>query len=417
MGAFLYRAVDKAGRPQKGVIEAASAAGARAALRAQTLLPLSVDATGAAPSPVTGESAPRSLDLSALRLRGRAGMSARHLALVTRQMATLIANDVRIEEALGTVAKQTDRPAIRALLLNVRAAILDGRSLASSLGDHPRAFPDYYRASIAAGEQSGRLDRVLLNLAEFVEGRQANRQTVQLALLYPALLALVSLAIITLLLAYVVPDIVRVFVSRGTELPFLTRAFIGMSEFISGYGLVLLLLIAGAGLLWSRWLRDPQNRLAWHRFLATNRLTANFSRQVNAAQFSGTLATLVQAGVPLTDALATASAVTPNLFIRERIETAATRVREGASLSNAAAEAGVFPPMLTAMIGSGETSGKLGPSLARAADDQQRELTAKVAAIVALVEPGVLLVMGGFVLLMVLAILLPIIGLNSMATF
>ncbi|MGB3722676.1 MAG: type II secretion system F family protein [Pacificimonas sp.] len=409
MTAFLYRAVDASGAAKSGVIEAASPTGARAALRAQTLLPLLVTEANETARSRGG------FDLGRIRLFRRGAMNARALALVTRQLSTLVANDVRVEEALRTVARQAERPQVRALLLNLRAAILDGRSFASALGDHPAAFPEYYRASIAAGEQSGQLGSVLLSLADFVEARQENRQKVQLALLYPALLALVSLAIITLLLIYVVPDIVRVFVNRGTELPFLTRALILLSDGMSTFG-VFAAILAGAGaLFWKRWLKLPANRLSWHHILATSRLTAGFSRQVNAAQFAGTLATLVEAGVPLTDALATASAVTPNLYIRQSIEAAATQVREGASLSVAAERADVFPPMLVAMIGSGEASGKLGASLARAAADQQRELAAKVAAIVALVEPGVLLLMGGFVLLMVLAILLPIIGLNDMA--
>ena len=409
MTAFLYKAVDPAGRAKSGVIEAGSPTGARAALRAQTLLPLSV---AAADEPVERKAG---LGLANIRLFRRRGVDARTLALVTRQLSTLVANDVRIEDALRTVARQSERERVRAVLLNIRAAILDGRSLAGALGDHPSAFPEYYRASVAAGEQSGQLGSVLLSLADFVEARQANRQKVQLALLYPALLALVSLAIITLLLVYVVPDIVRVFVNRGTELPFLTRALIALSEGISTFGIFVAVAAVAAALFWSRWIKAPENRLRWHRLLATGRLTGGFSRQVNAAQFAGTLATLVEAGVPLTDALATASAVTPNLHIRKSIEAAATQVREGTSLSVAAERADVFPPMLVAMIGSGEASGNLGPSLARAAADQQRELAAKVAAIVALVEPGVLLLMGGFVLLMVLAILLPIIGLNDMA--
>lgn len=395
MAAFLYRAVSPDGRPQRGVIEAPSEPAARQSLRARNLLPVSLEATatGAARRPALG---------------------GRQLALVTRQLATLIGTDVRIDDALRTVAAQS-RPRAAALLLNLRAAILEGRGLAAALADYPAAFSGYYRASIAAGEQSGRLALVLQHLSDYVEARQKNAQTLQLALIYPALLALVSLAIIAMLLTYVVPDIVRVFVARGADLPLLTRGLIAVSGGLRSYGLVGLGALAALGLAARGWLARPGNRRAWHRLLATGPATAAMVRQINAAQFAGTLATLVQSGVPLLDALRAAAAATPNLHIRAAVEQAASRVQQGASLLTALTEAAVFPPMLLAMVASGEASGTLGPALARAAADQQRQLDALVATLVALVEPGVLLVMGGMVLMMVLSILMPIIKLNDLA--
>lgn len=406
MAAFSYRAVDREGKPHKGLVEAASAGGARQALRERDLLPISVEiATQGAPG--------RGVDLSFLT-GWRKPVSLRTLSLITRQLSTLLSADVRVEDALQTVAQQAPAPASAAVLLDVRSKIQEGQSFAQALGAHPGAFPEYYRASIAAGEQANRLPTVLAHLADFVDGRQRNRQTVQLALLYPALLALVSGGIIVMLLTYVVPDIVRVFTARGADLPFLTRGLIALSEWVSSYGLIALIVLALAALGTQQWLRVPANRLAFDRLLAEGRLTRGFSRQTNAVQFTGTLATLVQSGVPLLDALYAAAAVTPNRFVRTRVELAAERVREGGSLRQALSEAGTFPPMLIAMVASGESSGHLGPVLARAAEDQQRELDAWVATLVALVEPGVLLVMGGVVLLMVLSILLPIINLNNL---
>lgn len=402
MPAFLYRAVDAQGKASKGVIEAASESGARRALRERALLPTAIEAARETTAP------------PALALLSRRRISPRALATATRQLSTLIGSSVRIEEALALVAAQAESAAISTLLVNVRGAILEGRTFAQALGDHPAAFPEYYRASIAAGEQSGRLSDVLAHLADFVERRHRTQQKVQLALLYPALLASVALGMVVLLMLYVVPDIVRVFVSRGAELPLLTRALIALSSGLQNYGLYLLLALLAGGILWARWLRVPANRLRLHRALATRKPFRRLSRQMNAARFGGTLATLVQSAVPLVDALAAAAAVTPNHFIRAQALAVAQRVTEGSSLSRAMGEADAFPPMLVAIVASGENSGQLGDALGRAAAELERELDALVTTIVALVEPAVLLLMGGIVLLMVLAILLPIIGLNDL---
>ena len=408
MTAFVYRAVDKAGKQHRGIIEASSSIGARQTLRERDLLPTSIEAATADKPAGPAWLSPGWLTRLSPAINGRI------LALVTRQLSTLLGADVRIEDALQTVAQQAPSPRSAAVLLNVRSQVQEGRTLAQALGAHTDAFPDFYRASIAAGEQSGRLSGVLAHLADFVDGRQRNRQKVQLALLYPGLLALVSAGIITMLLTYVVPDIVKVFVARGAELPFLTQGLIALSGWVNSYGLIFLIALAAAVLLFRQWLSVPRNRMAFDKVIAMRRPTRGFSQQMNAVQFTGTLATLVQSGVPLLEALTAAGAVTPNRFVRARIQMAADRVREGGSLRQSMSEAGCFPPMLIAMVSSGESSGHLGPVLARAAEDQQRELDAWVATLVALVEPGVLLVMGGIVLLMVLSILLPIINLNNL---
>lgn len=412
MPAFLFRAVDAAGKPQRGVIEATSEPAARGLLRDQKLLPLSLTPASAKASAPLLSVVGREVVLGRFF---RPKLTARSLATVTRQLSTLIGSDVRIEEALRLVAQQSAATPAGPLLLDVRSAVLDGRSFAAALGEHPDAFPQFYRASISAGEHSGRLSQVLDHLADFVENRHRNQQKVQLALLYPALLAAISAALMVLLLIYVVPNIVKVFVSRGAELPWLTRGLIGLSSIVADYGWLILLAASVSAWLGWRWLQVEENRLTLDRFFATTRPFSRFSRQINAARFSGSLATLVQSDVALVDALAAAAAVTPNRYIRSRALQVAARVREGTSLSSAMAETDVFPTMLIAIVASGESSGRLGRSLRKAADDLDREVEALSATLVALVEPAVLLFMGGVVLLMVLSILLPIMSLNSLA--
>ncbi|WP_404337525.1 type II secretion system F family protein [Sphingomonas sp. MMS12-HWE2-04] len=407
MTAYAYRAADRTGAAKRGIIEASSPAAARALLREQALLPLAVT-----PAAEKG----RSFGSIELPSFGRNRVSPRALATITRQIATLVGSDIAVEEALRLVATQSEQPAVSSLLLDVRGAILDGRSFAAALSAHPKAFPEFYRASVAAGESSGRLTDVLNHLAEFVENRQSNGQKLQLALLYPALLACVSVGMMVLLLVYVVPDIVRVFVSRGADLPILTRLLIAISWFLQNFGLYLLIVLGLAGFAAGRWVRVPANKLRLHRFFSEKRPFRRFSRQLSAARFAGSLATLVGSSVPLVEALHAAAAVTPNHWVRQKAVGVAQRVREGISLRAAMQEAGVFPTMLVAIVASGETSGKLAPALSRASGELERELDALVSTLVSLVEPLVLLVMGGLVLMMVLAILLPIINLNNLVT-
>lgn len=401
MAAFSYLAIDPAGKTSKGIIEASNAAAARQALRARQLMPVSV-------APTTQKAG------AAQPLFQRSKISNKALTLLTRQLSTLIGSGIGVEQALKTVANQSGQAAVSSLLLNLRSGVLDGRSFAQALSDYPQVFGDYYRASVAAGEASGQLGHVMEHLSAFVENRAKNRQTVQLALLYPAILAVVSLSVIVALLTFVVPDIVRVFTSRGAELPFLTRALISVSAFLNSWGLVLLGAIAALVFLGATLLRRPNVRQSWHRFLARSWLTRGFVLKTNAVQFAGTLATLTVSRVPLVDALSAAAATVPNLYIRGKVNTAAARVREGAALSQSLDDAKVFPPMLIAMVASGEAGGVLGTTLTRASNDQSRDLNAMVAALVALVEPAVLLLMGGIVMLLVLAIMLPIVNLNNL---
>ena len=404
MGAYQFRAIDIAGKSHSGMLEATSAAAARQSLRGKGWLPLDVTERAA-------NAGPKAKDRMSTR-SPRLPLAA--LTLVTRQMATLLGSGLRIEEALTTIASGQP-PRVASILLNVRATVMEGRSFGDALANYPLAFSDYYRASVRAGEASGKLDQVMAHLATHVEHRSRNRQSVQLALLYPALLGVVSLAIILLLMTYVVPDIVKVFKDRGADLPLLTRSLIAVSDAVRSFGIYAVAALALALLGTGRWMRNPRNLTRWHSLLARGRLTARLVQRLNASQCAGTLATLLQSQVPLVEALAASAEVIANLHIRARLREATDKVRQGMSLQRALSEAAVFPPMMIAMVASGEASGHLGRALDHAATEQQRDLDAWVKAVVALVEPAILVVMGGLVMAMVLAILLPIVSLNGLA--
>lgn len=396
MPAFVYRVSDAKGSASSGVVEASSAIAARSILRERGHLVLELEEG-------TGKSGGRA----------RAGLPRRRLVLVTRQLSTLIGSGMRIEEALSTIAA-TSPDKTAATLLNLRSALTEGRTLADAMADRPGDFPELYRATVQAGEQAGRLDHVLEHLANHLEAQSGNRQTIVLALLYPALLTMVSLMIVSALMVFVVPDIIKVFTSRGAELPLLTRALIAISGFVRGWGAILALAVAAAVAAGFWFMRQVSNRQLFDRLLVEAAPTRNLVKQMNAGQFADTLAMLVQSGVPLVAALRASCDAISNREIRARVAEVARKVNTGATLLSAMEEAACFPPMMMALVASGEANARLVPALERAARDQRRDLDAWVKAIVALIEPAILLLMGGFVMLIVLAILLPIVSMNSL---
>lgn len=400
MGAYEYTALDGDGRERKGLLEGEGPRQVRQRLREQGLSPLEV--TEAAER----ERRPRA--------GGRGGIGATDLAVATRQLATLVRSGLPLEEALRTVARQVERPRVQGVLLAVRSRVMEGHSLAAGLADFPRVFPDLYRATVAAGEQSGHLDVVLERLADFTERRQQLRQKFMLALFYPALLTLVAVVVVIALLTYVVPEVVRVFENIGQQLPWLTRTLIALSEFLRGNGLLLLIGLAAlvaAGVLA---LRRPAVRHATHLLLLRLPLSGRLIRGVNTARFARTLSILAASGVPVLEALRIAAGVLGNLPMRAAVEETAARVREGGGISRALERSGFFPPMTVQLIASGEHGGNLEEMLERAADHQERELETLVAALMGLFEPLLILVMGAVVLVIVLAILLPIFELNQL---
>jgi len=291
---------------------------------------------------------------------------------------------------------------------------MEGASLAGALADAPASFPEIYRASIAAGEQSGRLDQVLARLADYGEAREALNQKVWAALAYPLLLTVVALAIVSGLLAYVVPQIVGVFVQMHQALPWATRALIALSAFVKAWGWLLLLLVVLAVVAARLGLRVGRVRFAWHALLLRLPLFGRLTRAANTARCTRTLALLSASAVPLLDALQIAAQVIANLPMRQAVRHAAAKVREGASFSRSLGESGFFPPVALRLIASGERAGELERMLDEAANQQQRELDRWLTIMTAVLGPAVILLVGAMVLFIVLAILLPIFDLNQM---
>src|SRR5690606_30644375 len=403
MAAFEYVALDARGRQQKGVLEADSARQVRQLLRDRQLAPLEVKATRTRDNTGGGSG-----------FGFGKGLSARDLALVTRQLATLVQAALPIEEALGAAAAQASHPRTQSRLLAVRAKVLEGHSLADALKQFPAAFPDLFRATVAAGEHAGHLGPVLEQLADYTEQRQQSRQKIQLALLYPVILMIASLLIVGFLLGYVVPDVVRVFIDSGQTLPTLTRGLIAISDGVRNWGWLVVLLAVGIGLGLRQALRDDHLRRRWHGLLLRVPLLGRLSRATDCARFASTLAILTRSGVPLVEALNIAAQVIANRLIREEVLGAAQKVREGGSLTRALEASGQFPPMMLHMIASGERSGELDQMLSRTARNQENDLAAQVALLVGLFEPFMLVFMGTVVLVIVLAILMPILSLNQL---
>lgn len=400
MPTFDYRALDAQGRSCKGRLEADGPRHARQLLRERGVWPRVLIEVRVGSD--TGR-----------QTRG-AGLSAADLALLTLQLATLVQAGLPLEEALEAVAKQSSKRKVAGLLSAVRSRVMEGHALASALGQFPRAFPELFRATVAAGERSGHLGHVLEQLAAYTQARQASRQKIQMALVYPLILMLASAAIVGFLLGYVVPDVVKIFVDSGQPLPWLTQALIGVSNGLRNHFLLLIGVLVTLFGLWRWSWQQPQWRLRWHRWLLSAPVIGEVLRAMEAARFASTLAILGKSAVPLVDALEISAAVIGNLTIRARMVDVARSVREGGTLTRGLELSGDIPPMMLHMIASGERAGELDRMLARAAEQQESSLAARIALVVSLFEPAMLVLMGGVVLLIVMAILLPILSLNQL---
>lgn len=402
MGAFEYVAMDQAGKQSKGLVEGDTAKHVRQLLRERDLLPVSVTEVAMRESRRQG-----SFSL-------RKGMSPGELALVTRQLASLSQSGMPLEESLLAVSQQNETPRTKSILLGVRAKVMEGYTLADGLGDFPQAFPDLYRATVAAGEQSGHLDVVLERLAEYTESRQELRQNIINAMVYPAALVVMAIGIISFMLATVVPKIVGVFESTAAELPPLTRGMIASSDFLVNHWLLLIIGIAGVTYgLWRLLQRDGPRR-SFHRFLLRVPLASKLTRGINTARFTRTLSILAGSGVPILEALRISSEVIENLPMRDAVNEATVRVREGASISKSLATSRLFPPMMIHLISSGEAGGKLEEMLDRAAAGQEREVDGLISTLLGILQPLIIVIMGFIVLAIVMAILLPIFEINNL---
>lgn len=402
MGAFEYTVLDDAGREKKGVMQGDTARQVRQQLRDKGWAPLGVEEIAEKKSRSGGASI------------FRRSVSATDLALLTRQLATLVRSGLPLEECLSAVSQQTERPHLKNMVAAVRSRVMEGHALADGLSDFPHVFPELFRATVAAGEQSGHLDVVLERLADYTESRQILKQKVQQATIYPSILTLLSIGIVSFLLAYVVPQVVQVFEDLGQDLPTLTQALISASEFLQSYGLLILVLLVIGGLGFSRLIRYPGPRRKYHAVLLKLPLVGRLVRGLNTARFARTFSILTASGVPVLDGMRISEQVLANLPMREAVEQASHRVREGASINKALDESGLFPPMMIHLIASGEASGNLEEMLERAAVNQEREMETLIGSALGLFEPMLIVFMGFVVMTIVLAILLPIFEVNQL---
>lgn len=401
MPAYEYVALDARGRNLKGLIEGDSPRQARGMLRDRGLTPLEVQEVAEQKSQKT-------------TLFRRGGISSTELALFTRQLATLSRSGLPLDEALAAVAQQSESAKVRRIALGVRSGVTEGNTLAQALSQFPGAFPPLFRATIEAGEHSGKLDYILERLADHVERQQSTRSSVSLALLYPAILTLVAIGVVVALMTYVVPKVVGVFESIHAQLPPLTRGLIALSNFLREDGWILLVLIVIATIAFARAMRNETFRRRVHRWLLRLPLIGRLIRGSNAGRFTRTLGILFGSGVPILDAMRIGTQVVSSLPMRDAIETATLRVREGATVNKSLAESGLFPPITLHLIASGESSGKLDEMLDRAAESQEREVATLISMLLGVFQPALIIVMGGMVLVIVLAILVPIFDLNNM---
>jgi general secretion pathway protein F len=374
----------------------------RQLLRDQGLLPVSV-------TEVTDTPAPRTFEFT---LAQRIGAS--DLALLTRQLSTLVRAAIPLEEALLAVSQQSEKQRVRNVVAGVRARVMEGRTLAEGLGAFPTVFPEIYRATVSAGEQSGHLDAVLERMADYTENRQVLQQKIRNAMIYPVLLTVICFGIVGLLLGYVVPEVVRVFEAGDRELPILTRMLIASSDFLRSWWWLMLALVTAGVWVFRRWVREPEARRRFDSFKLRLPLIGRIVRGNNAARFARTFAILTSSAVPVLEALRIAGEVVTNSPMRQAVQDAAIRVREGAPIARSLGASKLFPPMLVHLIASGETSGELEAMLQRAADNQERELDGVVNTAVGVLGPAMILLMGGFVFVIVIALLLPIFELNQL---
>lgn len=405
MPAYFYIAVSSTGQEQKGVIEAESEKHARQMLRDKAYIPVKVR-----PSQEKKNAAAKSY----FTFTRSQSLSTKELALITRQFATLLAAGLPVEEGLLAVAEQSEKPRIKGLLLSVRGKVVEGHALASAMKEYPEAFSALFCATVAAGEKTGHLDKVLLRLADYTEQQSHMRQKLKTALIYPSMIVLVAFGIVGFLLEYVVPKMIAVYGHLNQALPFMTEVLIACSNAVKAYGLYTLLALIVGVIIWRRALkRSPRLRAKAHLMLLRLPLIGYSVKTANTARFSRTLSILSAAGVPILEAMNISAQLVTIIPIRKSIEQAVLHVREGAAIHLALKQSGYFSPMSVHMMASGEASGQLESMLERVAINQEDEVSRMIEVALALFEPAVILIMGAIVLFIVLAVLLPIFNLNE----
>ncbi|AOE49021.1 type II secretion system inner membrane protein GspF [Kangiella sediminilitoris] len=405
MAAFEFVALDPKGKQKKGVLEGDTARQIRQQLREKSLTPLEVNHVG---------------DSVSRKEKGGGffgpKISVSDLALITRQLATLVKAALPIEEALKAVADQTDKSKVKTIILGVRSKVMEGHTLADGLSDFPSVFNELYRSMVAAGERAGHLDKVLNRLADYTERRQKISSKVSAAMVYPIVLILVAIGVVAGLMVFAVPKVVEQFQNMGEELPTITKVLIGISDFTISYGLYVLVLLILGFIGAKMWLRKEENKLKWHRVILRMPVIGRLSSNLNTAQFSSTLNILHSSGVPLLEAMNIGGKVLSNLKMRKAIQEAAVKVREGGSLKMALQQTGQFPPMMIHMIGSGEASGELEHMLEQVSDNQEGLFENSIDVALNIMGPLIILGLGAMVMFIVAAMMLPIFQLTNSIT-
>lgn len=399
MGAYQYQALKVNGNVSKGVIEADSERHARQLLREQGLIPTQIQTL---------------TQQRAANTKGK--ISAADLALLTRQLATLLAAGIPVEESLRGVSEQTEKDKVRELIIGVRSKVLEGYGLAQAMAQYPNAFPELYRATVGSGEQTGRLDVVLEKLADYTEKQQQTRQKVQQALIYPLLMIIVSTAIISFLLTFVVPKIIDVFTESGQTLPAMTQLLINFSQFIKSYGLYTLLTLILALIAFKKSLNNIKIKTAWHKLILKLPIVSYLVKTINVARYIHTFGILFAAGVSVLETMRVSASLVTNVVMRQSFDTATLRVREGSGINEALKETKFISPMAIHLIASGEKSGQLSDMMERAATHLDNEVNRLIETSLTLLEPLVILLMGAVVLFIVLATLLPIFSMEQLVT-
>ena len=402
MSVFRYEVLDAQGKTVKGSMEADSARAARNQLRMQGFTPIEVKEIES--NNRTGRKASR-FDRE---------LNSREVVLLTRQLASLLQAHLALAQALAALVEQAETPLIRERINTIRAEVVSGTPLNQALANYPRAFPEMYVATIAAGENTGDLGGVLSKLADALEARQSLAQKVSAAFIYPAIVTLVALMVVIGLLTYVVPQVVTVFESTNQALPTITVVMIALSDALRHWGWLMLLVIAAMVMVFRHALKNKAFKLRFDQSLLNLPLVGPFIRAVNTARLASTLSILVGSGVPILKALAAANRTLGNTALQLAMHEVQERVKEGSGLSKSMGKSGLFPPVLTHLVASGEATGQLAAMLERASESQRAEVERKALWLTSLLEPILILVMGLIVLLIVLAVMMPIIEVNQL---
>lgn len=400
MPTFDYVALSPDGKKEKGIIAADSARAARRELRVRQLTPLKL-------------SEAKEKTASVFSRFAQASVSQSDLLLITRQWAMMIGSGTPVEETVQASATQAEKPGLRKVLLSIRTSVTEGYRLSEALGDHPRVFNSLYRSIVAAGETSGDLGAVLERLAEYLERTRKVRQTIQAALIYPCVLAFTALLVMTGLMTFVVPRVVEQFTTMNQELPTLTRVVISISHILQNYGIFILIGVVLAVIGFARLMKQKPVKHAVDGFLLKLPVIGTMLTQMNTARFARTLSTLLGNGAPVLESLAAARGSLGNAVFQDAVGDIIIKVREGSGISRSMKASGVFPPLITQLAASGEASGQLPDMLLRGARYLEDEFESATAVALGLLEPLIILVLGGLVALVVLAIMLPILQLNT----